>query len=140
MAKDKEKNKGGKPLIFKSEQELQKAIDGYFEECKSNLIDFITKDGEVIKINKPLIPTIAGLAYALGVDRHTIYNYAEREKYFHTIKRTRDYIVSKIESKLANVDGNIVGTIFLAKNYGYSDKQEIEHQGGVRIIRDSLRS
>lgn len=129
MAKKEEKNKGGRPLLFASKKDLQAAIDKYLKECQSNIIDFITKDGDVIQINKPLIPTIAGLAYALGVDRQTIYNYSYRDEYFDTIKKTREYIISQIESKLANIDGNIAGTIFLAKNYGYSDKQEFEHSG-----------
>lgn len=124
----KEKNKGGRPLLFKDEAELQVKIDEYINVCKENQIDFITKEGKVIKISKPLIPTIAGLAYHLGTDRHTIYNYEEKDEYFHTIKKIRNYILSQIETKLVNTDGNTAGTIFISKNYGYTDRQEIEHK------------
>ena len=119
------KHAGGRPLLFKSPKELQDKIDIYFDECKKNKSTITTKDG-VLTVDTPLIPTIAGLAYALNTDRHTIYNYEQKDEYFHIIKKARDFIFSQIESKLQNSNTNAAGTIFLLKNYGYSDKQEIE--------------
>lgn len=129
--KDIPKNKGGRPLAFKSVEELQKKIDNYFLECKEHAAPFIDKMGKAVVISNPLIPTIAGLAYAIGVDRQTIYNYANKDEYFDTIKKARDYIVSCIESKLVNTNANAGGVIFLAKNYGYHDKQELGISGTI---------
>jgi len=127
-SKDKtKKNPKGKPPKFSSVEELQGLIDEYFKECKEHKSNIITKEGKVVVADDPIIPTIAGLAYRLHTDRHTIYNYAAKDdEYFHVIKRAREYILSQIESRLANGGGNIVGTIFLAKNYGYQDKKEVE--------------
>ena len=121
--------KEGRPLIYKNKEELQKAIDEYFEECKKHKSNIILKGMDTqIEIDDPLIPTIAGLAYHLNIDRQTVYNYKNRDEYFDTITRARDYIISRIETKCVNSDGNISGTLFIAQNYGYATKQEIEQK------------
>lgn len=111
----KEKHAGGRPLTYKTKEELGTAIDSYFDNCEQR--------------DRP--PTIAGLAYWLDVDRRSIYNYEKRDEFFHTIKRARDKIIMNIEEELIS-KGNS-GTIFLAKNYGYTDKQEVEHSGETTI-------
>lgn len=131
--KAKTKNVGGRPPIWATPEELQKVIDKYFRECENNKSPFLTKEGNIIKIPNPLIPTIAGLAYHLGVDRQTIYNYKGKDGFFDTIKKARDFILSRIEGKLTNASGNVTGAIFIAKNYGYQDKQELEHSGTVNF-------
>ena len=110
----------GRPLKFKTNKELQDAVNEYFAYC--------------LEYEKP--ETIAGLAYHLGVDRTTIYCYEKREPFFDTIKRARDRILAGLEEALF-VEGKS-GQIFLAKNYGYSDKQEHEHTGsvGINIVDD----
>ena len=105
---EKQKHAGGRPRLFSTPAELQARIDDYFENCR---------DG-----GKPF--TIAGMAYWLEMDRQTFYNYKERDEYFGTIKRARDKILATLEEMIV-VDGR-AGQIFLAKNYGYTDKQEIE--------------
>lgn len=110
----------GRPLIFETNEELKEAVDKYFDYCSEN--------------KKP--ETIAGLAYYLDVDRTTIYNYESRDEFFHTIKRARDRILAGLEEALF-MEGKS-GQIFLAKNYGYSDKQELEHSGVVINLIDSI--
>ena len=124
----------GRPLLFKTPEELQEKIDSYFKECKSNKGEIVTKDGNIIKVNQPLNPTIAGLAYALGVDRQTVYNYESKDQFFDTIKTARDYIISQIENKLMNSSGNVTGPIFLAKNYGYTDNRHVTQESTVKIV------
>jgi hypothetical protein len=106
------KSEAGRPPVFKSVEELQKKIKDYFEIC----------------IEEKKIPTIAGLAYELDVDRHTIYNYEKKDEYIHTIKRARNYILACIENRLMNSNGHVAGVIFLAKNYGYRDNVTQEHK------------
>ncbi len=137
--KKTKKNKGGRPLLFDSKTKLQSAIDKYFEECKNNKAIFIDKMGKSHRVSDPIIPTIAGCAYEIEMDRQTFYNYAKKDKFFDTIKKARNYIIAQWESKLINTNANAGGIIFTAKNYGYADKQEIQHSGGVTIIRDDIR-
>jgi hypothetical protein len=99
---------GGRPKKWDSPEALQKDIDRYWAYCKDE--------------NKP--PTIAGLAYYTNVDRHTIYNYAEKDEFFHIIKKAREYILMTLEEE-SIVNGK-AGTIFVMKQYGYTDKHEVD--------------
>ena len=107
--------KVGRPLLWKDVSELETLIEGYKHYLKDN--------------QKP--PTIAGLAYHLGVDRQTIYNYKEKDQFFGAIKRFVDWVMMNYEELL--ITDSSSGLIFMAKNYGYTDKQEIEHSGGLDI-------
>lgn len=100
-----EKHPGGRPLAFKSAKELEDKIESYKEYIEGK--------------GKP--PTIAGLAYFLGVDRMTLYNYGKKEQYFSTIKKAVDWIISTYEESCAQKAN--AGIIFLMKNYGYTDRE-----------------
>ena len=104
----------GRPLIFKTNEELKEAVNKYFDYCSEN--------------KRP--ETIAGLAYHLGIERQSIYNYEKRDAFFDTIKGARDRILAGLEEALFTEGKS--GQIFLAKNYGYSDKQEHEHTGNIK--------
>jgi len=97
----------GRPKKFKSQQELNDCIDKYKA--------YLEESG------KP--PTIAGLAYYTGIDRQTLYNYKKDEEFFGTIKSFVDWILMNYE-ELAIDKGN-GGIVFLLKNYGYTDRQEV---------------
>ena len=99
---------GGRPRKWDSVEKLQADIDKYWKYCEDN--------------NKP--PTIAGLAYYTNVDRHTIYNYSYNDEFFHTIKKARERVMLYMEESAAQGIGG-AGNIFLMKNYGYKDKQEV---------------
>ena len=105
---DSLKRPEGRPPAWKSVEELQSKIDQYKEYLKTE--------------NKP--PTIAGLSYYIGVDRQTVYNYKAKDEYFGTIKRFVDWIIMTYEE--TSLTSSSAGIIFLMKNYGYNDKQEIE--------------
>ena len=98
----------GQPPRFKNKEELQECIDRYKEYLED------TKSP----------PTVAGLAYYTGIDRQTIYNYKEKDEFFGTIKGFMDYILFRWEEY--GITNSSAGLIFMMKNYGYTDKQEIE--------------
>lgn len=106
---EQKKHAGGRPRLFSTPKELQTRIDEYFEACR---------DG-----GKPY--TIAGMAYWLEMDRQTFYNYQDRDEYFDIIKRARDKIMATLEEMIV-VDGR-AGQIFLAKNYGYTDRIDTQN-------------
>ena len=108
-------NVRGRPKIFNSPEEIDQKVAEYKEYLRER--------------EKP--PTMAGLAYFLGVDRKTLFNYSKDEEFFPTIKRYRDWVLMEIEEMC--VDKGNGGTVFIAKNYGYTDKQEVEHSGGLDI-------
>ena len=114
------KHPGGRPLKFKNEKELQRKIDAWLKSCK--------------KEKRPL--TITGLALALGTGRNVLIDYENREEFSNTIKRAKLLCENYAEESLF-LGKNVAGAIFnLKNNYGWKEKQEIEHNGGVFINLD----
>ncbi len=104
-------NKGGRPLKYKTPEELETAIDKYF-------------------LDNLEAPTISGLAHYLGfTSRQSIYDYKENQKFSYIIKRAVLNIESKHESNLYTHGS--AGSIFWLKNRGWTDKQITEHTGDM---------
>lgn len=105
-----------RPLIFETPEELQAKVDEY--------------------IKKEEKPTLAGLAYHLGINRQTLYNYKERPEFLDIIKKATEYVESQYEQRLI-YGNNPTGLIFALKNMGWKDKQELDqktqHSGGIAI-------
>ena len=100
-------------------EEFKKKIDDYFDDC--------------VKNNIPL--TITGLALACDfTSREALLNYEKAvgyESYFSTIKKAK-LIVQNYAEKYLFTGKNMAGAIFnLKNNYGWNDRQEIEHSGEV---------
>ncbi len=127
--------KVGRPQKFDKKEQIQKIIDDYFNKCAERKTKVLTKAGLIVELDDPLIPTMAGLAYELGMSRDTLYQYAEKNEFSDTIKKARNYIISQWESKLANTNSNAGGIIFLAKNYGYKDKSDDDNgDNSVKVL------
>lgn len=106
-----EKHAGGRPPIYSSVEELDKDIQKYFDNCN--------------KDKRPY--TMSGLAYALGMDRRTLINYGKDEKFFHSIKRAKEFVEQSLEERLISTSGVATGIIFnLKNNYDWKDKQEVD--------------
>lgn len=117
--------KTGRPPLFKSPQEMEIKIEDYFNNCPDTRS--VMFEGKEIKIP---CPTISGLALFLGfVDRYSMYDYEKKPEFTNTIKRARAHI-TKIYEQLTHT-GACTGAIFMLKNYGYTDKTEIEHTGDL---------
>jgi len=96
----------GRPLLFETPEALDAAVQKYINEAEQ--------------------PTLAGLAYALGIDRTTLYNYKEREDFFNIIKKATDWVSQIYEQRLI-YNQNPTGVIFALKNMGWKDQSEIKH-------------
>jgi len=103
----------GRPPMFESAEQLQNAITAYFETTPDRI-------------------TISGLAYHLGFEsRQSFYDYEVKPEFSYTIKRARLFIENEYEKLL--IDGNTTGAIFALKNFGWTDKQEVDLSGSVTI-------
>jgi hypothetical protein len=126
---------GGRPLAYKTKEELEAAIQEYFDSC------FIkATDDEGRTYDKQIRPfTMTGLAYHLGITRRTLLNYGEDERFFRTITRAKTRIEMYAEEQLFRNQGKTNGVQFnLKNNFGWEDKkkQEIEGEGLVQIVDD----
>lgn len=112
----------GRPLKFKSKCELEMAIDDYFMTC----------DAE----ERPY--TMSGLAVHLGVDRRTLLNYSNRERFFPAVKKARDRVESYAEEQLY-LSNHTAGVIFnLKNNFGWKDKAEINVNTEEESVTEKL--
>lgn len=102
---------GGRPSLFNTALELENLIDLYFEG--------LAEDEKT--------PTITGLALHLGFEsRQSVYDYEKRnDEFSYTIKRARLKVENAYEEAL--LSRNSTGAIFALKNFGWADKQEIDH-------------
>lgn len=119
--------KGGRPLAFESVEELEKAVNSYFSKNEDGSYGeaWVDIGGEFV-----FMPTMSGLALALNVDRKTITNYANKEKFFPTIKRARNLVEQTLERRLYM--NNPTGVIFnLKNNFGWRDQTETKHSGNI---------
>jgi len=117
-----EKHAGGRPLVFKTPEDLSEKIEEYFTYC-----DAKTKEIHSEKLGDMIVPdpepyTLSGLAVWLGVDRKTLLNYSERDEFFPTIKQARARVEADLERRLSHKDTFTTGLIFNAKNnFGWVD-------------------
>lgn len=128
LTEENKKNPGGAPPFYETIEELQKKINKYLTECPDTKM-IILKDGGSIEV--PAL-TITGLAIYLGFcSRQSFYDYEKNEKFSYSIKRARLFIEREYEKQLSN--SNASGAIFALKNFGWTDKQEVEHSGEMKF-------
>lgn len=109
------KNKVGKPLKFRTVKKLQAAIDEYFAN---------TAPDEV---------TVTGLAIALDTTRETLMDYEHRDEYADAVKKAKLRVQHEYEKALRR-QGR-AGDIFALKNFGWTDKQEVDqHNSGELTV------
>lgn len=119
----------GRPLKFKTVEELQKKIDEYFEYCDNRLVQgYDNKTNEQFAYISPEPYTMAGLAYSLDISRKSLINYKRRDEFLHAIKKARRKVEMDVERRMNDKNTFTPGLIFNAKNnFGWKDKTEIDH-------------
>lgn len=108
--------KTGRPLKFATPELAQSKIDDYFNECDKKGIPY----------------TITGLAMALDTDRLTLIKYEEKPDFIDAIKRAKTKIENAYELRL--IEKGRSGDIFALKNFGWTDRQEIDNIETTRIV------
>jgi hypothetical protein len=112
---DTKKKKVGRPMKFESVSELQEKIDAYFDRCDA--------------AEEPYL--ITGLALSLDTSRETLCDYGKKDKFSDTIKRAKLRVEADYEKSLRK--NGRAGDIFGLKNFGWKDRTETAHSGGVAI-------
>jgi hypothetical protein len=125
---DIKKHNVGRPLAFKSVEDIKNKINEYFDYCDNRLVHgYDNKNNQEFAYISPEPYTMSGLAYYLGIDRKTLYNYSEKDEFFPTIKKARDRVEMDIERRMNDKNAFTPGLIFNAKNnFGWVDKNETD--------------
>ena len=116
----------GKPLKFKTVEELEKKINEYFDYCDEN--------------KRPYLVT--SLALFLDTSRETLNNYEAKTEYFDTINKAKQKILSYAEEQLFKHNGQVAGPIFsLTNNYSqyYKNKLYTQDETDYKSINDKLQ-
>lgn len=114
--------KRGRPPVYKTPEEMQDAIDKYFESKK-------IVENETLTFR----PTMSGLANSLGISTRSLINYKQKDEFLPTIKNARQKVEEALEDALYGT--GVAGVIFnLKNNFGWKDKQEIESNNKITVI------
>jgi DNA-packaging protein gp3 len=117
----------GRPRKYNNAQDLQDAIDDYFENGVKLREVLVGRKGEQ-EIAQIPVPTITGLVLHVGYEsRQSFYDLEKDERFSYTVKRARTFIEKEYEEQLAINGGS--GPIFALKNFGWVDKTENEVTG-----------
>ena len=112
----------GRPLKFKSVEELQERIDEYFALREEQGLPF----------------TITGLALHLDTTRDTLCDYEKgsdrRKEFSDTIKKAKMRCEDYAE-KVLFTGKNQTGAIFALKNFGWKDQQYQDITSGGETIK-----
>lgn len=123
----------GRPRSYMPD-ELEEAIEQYFQHCLNYTEEQATPKGSIVKVNKPRIPTMGGLMNWLDMDRVTWHEYSQAKEYTNIIKKTDNKIREAKEEALVNGQGSTTGLIFYLKaKEGWVDKQTINHEGEINV-------
>ena len=105
----------GRPKKYTEVEMMQKKINKYFNECDEK--------------NEPY--TVTGLCLALNICRDTLSEYAKNQEFSDTIKKAKLKVENYLEKHLIT-DSSTTGIIFnLKNNFGWTDKQQLEHSGNI---------
>jgi hypothetical protein len=129
----------GRPPKYNSAEELQEAIDDYFNNgvMKRKVTVGRADNRQVIEIP---VPTITGLVLHLGFEsRQSFYDLEQQDKFSYTVKRARTFIEKEYEEQLQTTGST--GAIFALKNFGWIDKSEVDQniKGNVTFVNDVPR-
>ncbi len=142
MSKGKEKNLGGRPLIFKSPEDLESVCEEYFDWCddnpwyRSEAIKSGDRAGEIIKIPTQRPYTLIAMCQHININPDTWYEYEKRDGFSE--------ITTRIHDKIRNqkFEGAAVGAFnanIIARDLGLSDKKELEHSGNISSLSPEER-
>jgi len=110
-AEAKPKNPVGRPRLYKSPEQFTRKVEEYQQHCYN--------------VKQPV--TWTGLALYLGFSsRESIDEYLNYKGFSDCVKRAKAMVEWHYEMRLA--DNAPAGAIFALKNYGWTDKQELDHR------------
>lgn len=121
-----------RPLKYKTVEELQAAIDRYFESCKGEILRDPEGNAVTDKHGRPIIidaepPTVTGLALALGfASRKALLDYQGRKAFCNTITRAKLRCEAYAEGRLYDRDGSRGAEFSLKYNFRW---EEVRNSG-----------
>ena len=132
--------KVGRPPKWDNVEELDKAIDKYFEDIQGH--PYVQEDGSVLygKDGLPVIigaepPTMSGLALALGfVNRTSLLQYEGKPQFMASISRARSRIEKYAEGRLYDRDGARGAEFSLKYNFKWAQEEQEKQAAAQGVV------
>ena len=118
-----EKPKLGRPLKFKTREELEMRVTAFFIACKEN--------GD--------IPTPLGLAIALDIDRRNLLEYSKKDAFRPILKRAKAFCIHSVEQRMIKGTTNPPAAMFWLTNNTDDwinqryENRSVHHSGTVNV-------
>lgn len=135
------KSKMGRPAFYKTPEELQTAVDRYFDSCKGEPVydengrPVVLSNGKLKRIGeKP--PSMAGLSLSLGYkDRHQFTQQKYRnEEFARIVAVARLRIEQYAEERLFDAQG-YSGAAFMLRNcFGWGKEDQANSPAAARVV------
>jgi hypothetical protein len=130
----------GRPLLYNSVEDIQVAINKYFDTIGPVFLR--DKSGECVldKFSKPIVidykhPNVTGLALALGFNsRQSFYNYQGREDFLDTMSRARAYIEDYTTNLLYGRDTSNGARFYLERIYQMHETKNLNVDGKLIVF------
>lgn len=120
-----------RPRKYQSVEQLQAAIDAYFDKCNGHMLTDDNGAPKYDKFGHPIIidrvpPTVTGLALALGfAGRQALLNQETySDEFKDTILRAKARIEAYAEARLFDRDGVNGAKFTLERNFGWRQERE----------------
>ena len=138
-----EKHAGGRPPIYDGNNEddvlkVQHLCEEYFKHIQGEYEAIVNPDDETDitykTVREPERPSVTGLTLHIGFEsKSTLYDYASKPQFSHSIKRALTKIEQYHELKVGEGD-KCTGNIFILKNLGWHDTVKTDvTTGGEKI-------
>jgi hypothetical protein len=102
-----------RPRKYDSPEQMDEAVDSYFQYCTEN--------------QKPI--TYTGLCLFLGfAGRACLDGYLQYEGFAPSVRRAKSLVEMAYEERLVDPTRPAAAAIFGLKNFGWTDRQEIDHR------------
>jgi len=132
-------NPVGRPLRFKTADELQAVVDEYFDWCNNRTKSVFIKDmGDNIEVSNPAPYTMSGLARRIGLSRQALSEYGHRDEFGDTIVEARNRVQEDIETRLMETSNQSGAQFNLKNNFGWKDKSEVEVSGDFKTTEEKI--
>jgi len=119
------KTKMGRPKLYEHPDEMSEPAFKYFESIKEQ-----SKPNPMTPNATKIMPTMAGLALALGMTRQTLHDYSKKDDFSYTVGMFKAIVEKDWEQALI---GGGAGAIFWNKvNAGYDDKIVVDNNIDVK--------
>lgn len=90
----KKYNIGGRPVKFKSPEEMLEKIYEYLSETDGRTKQIVTKGGQVVEANIPAPVTVEGFCAFAGITKTTFYDYRTKKPFKPIIEQFRQIVES----------------------------------------------